>query len=219
MNTDPTGHTPSEEEKLKGSPLQGGLIAFLSSLCCTVPLIAVIFGFGGVPFLLRLTKFRPFFIALSLVVMAGALWWTWRRNRGCCVTREQKKRLNRTLTMMTGVYVVTFLGLAYGVPALLAQAQTPAVAQNGVGAPGGAAGEVATKRIDVKVEGLTCSACPASIRSLLTAEAGIQDARVSYPEGTGYVLFDDSITKEQVVAKFTDAGYEVEITGESKLAN
>ncbi len=205
----------NEEEKLKGSPLQGGLIAFLSSLCCTVPLIAVIFGFGGVPFLLRLTKFRPFFIALSLVVMAGALWWTWRRNQSCCVTREQQKRLNRTLTMMTGVYVVVFLGLAYGVPALVTQGQTSAIAQNGIETSVG----VATNRVDVKVEGLTCSTCPASIRSLLTAEAGIQDAQVSYPEGTGYVLFDDSITKEQVVAKFADAGYEVEITSESKLAN
>ncbi len=207
----------SEEEKLKGSPLHGGAIAFLSSLCCTVPLIAVIFGFGGVPFLLRLTKFRPFFIALSLVVMAGALWWTWRRNQSCCVTREQQKRLNRTLMMMTGVYVVVFLGLAYGVPALVAQVETSAIARNGIEMP--VAGEVASNRIDVKVEGLTCPTCPASIRSLLTAEAGIQDAQVSYPEGTGYVLFSDNITKEEIIAKFTDAGYEVEITSESKLAN
>lgn len=207
----------SEEEKLKGSPLHGGVIAFLSGFCCIVPLIAVILGFGGVPFLLRLTKFRPFFIVLSLVVMAGALWWTWRRNQSCCVTREQQKRLNRALTMMTGAYVVVFLGLAYGVPALVTQVQTFATAQNGIKMP--VADGAATKRIDVKVEGLTCPTCPASIRSLLTAEVGIQEARVSYPEGTGYVLFSDNITKEEIIAKFTDAGYKVEIISESKLAN
>ena len=93
------------------------------------------------------------------------------------------------------------------------------MAQNKGGSTGQFVNGEATKRIDVKVEGLTCASCPATIRSLLTAEPGISDARVTYPDGNGYVLFNDSVSKEEIIAKMSDAGYKVEITGESKLAN
>ncbi len=219
MNVDAPDQTGSEDEKLKGSPLYGGVIAFLSSLCCTVPLIAVILGFAGVPFLLRLSKFRPYFIVLSLILMGGALWWTWRRNRSCCVTREQQKRLNRTLTIMAGAYLIVFLGLSYGLGALVNQYDAPsATVGRKQSLSEGAIGN-ATRRLDVKVADLDCAACSTTIPAFLIRQPGIEDAKVNYPEGTGYVLFDDSITKEQVVAKFADAGYKVEITGESRLAN
>lgn len=86
---DMTDNQP-EQAEIKGSPFYGALVAFLSSLCCLLPLAAILFGFSSLPFLLKITTLRSYFIAGSLIVMAGVLWWTWRRNQSCCSTAEKK---------------------------------------------------------------------------------------------------------------------------------
>jgi len=204
---------PAEASEIKGTPFYGAGIAFLSSLCCLLPLMAVLLGFGGLPFLLKLTTLRPYFIGFSLIVMAGVLWWTWSRNRSCCTTAEKKRRLYFILAAMTAAYLVVFAGLSLVLPSFVTNyAQT---AEN----PGdnAAAKEfIAMTRLDVTVEGMSCPTCPATIRSLIMSEQGVKDARFSYPDGKGYVVFDESkITKGKIIEVLAQGGYQLTITRET----
>lgn len=52
------------------------------------------------------------------------------------------------------------------------------------------------KTVTLKVEGLRCASCAASVSSLLGAHAGVRGADVSFEEGRARVLYDPATTSE-----------------------
>lgn len=61
----------------------------------------------------------------------------------------------------------------------------------------------------LKVQGMTCSGCTASVRRVLTAIDGVQSADVSLGEGQATVQYDGArVTPAQLRAAVTEAGYE-----------
>ncbi|MEP6997320.1 MAG: cation transporter [Betaproteobacteria bacterium] len=64
--------------------------------------------------------------------------------------------------------------------------------------------------VTLKVEGMTCGGCVASVTRVLTALPGVSAAAVSLQAGTAQVTFDDARTKPAALrAAIEDAGYEV----------
>ena len=49
-----------------------------------------------------------------------------------------------------------------------------------------------TKTATIKVEGMKCSKCSASVTKALKATAGVEDAQVSSDKGEAVVKYDDS---------------------------
>lgn len=52
-------------------------------------------------------------------------------------------------------------------------------------------------KADIKVSGMTCSACEVSVKSALTKVKGVKSADVSRENGTATVVYDDAQTNEQ----------------------
>ena len=66
----------------------------------------------------------------------------------------------------------------------------------------------ATKTVTLSVPGMTCSACPITVKKALTKVDGVQKAEVSYEKREAVVTFDDAKTSAEALTKATEnAGY------------
>lgn len=66
----------------------------------------------------------------------------------------------------------------------------------------------ATKTITLSVPGMTCEACPITVKKALSKVAGVQKAEVSFEKREAVVTFDDAKTSTDTLTKATaNAGY------------
>jgi len=66
----------------------------------------------------------------------------------------------------------------------------------------------ATKSVTLAVPGMTCEACPITVKHALSKVNGVSKADVSFEKREAMVTFDDTKTNAQALTKATaDAGY------------
>ncbi|MDI9700800.1 mercury resistance system periplasmic binding protein MerP [Burkholderia cenocepacia] len=66
----------------------------------------------------------------------------------------------------------------------------------------------ATRTVTLSVPGMTCAACPITVRHALTRVAGVEKTEVRFEQREAVVTFDDGKTNVQALTKATtDAGY------------
>ncbi|HCF6318540.1 TPA: mercury resistance system periplasmic binding protein MerP [Pseudomonas aeruginosa] len=66
----------------------------------------------------------------------------------------------------------------------------------------------ASQIITLSVPGMTCAACPITVKKALTKVEGVTKAEVSYEKREAIVTFDDAKTSAQALTKAReDAGY------------
>jgi mercuric ion binding protein len=66
----------------------------------------------------------------------------------------------------------------------------------------------ATKTVTLSVPGMSCAACPITVKKALTKVDGVQKAEVSYEKREAIVTFDDAKTNADALTKATEnAGY------------
>lgn len=66
----------------------------------------------------------------------------------------------------------------------------------------------ATQSVTLSVPGMTCSACPITVKSALNKVPGVSKADVTFQKREAVVSFDDTKTSVEALAKATaDAGY------------
>ena len=66
----------------------------------------------------------------------------------------------------------------------------------------------ATQTVTLAVPGMTCAACPITVKKALTKVDGVTKAEVSFENREAIVTFDDAKTNVQALTKATeDAGY------------
>ena len=64
------------------------------------------------------------------------------------------------------------------------------------------------KTVELRVEGMSCPHCSGRVEKALNALPGVE-ATVDLAAGTAKVKYPDSVTREQLIAAITDAGYDV----------
>jgi len=70
----------------------------------------------------------------------------------------------------------------------------------------------ATQTVTLSVPGMTCAACPITVKKALSRVEGVSKIDVSYAKLEAVVTFDDSKTSVQSLSKATaDAGYPSEL--------
>jgi mercuric ion binding protein len=66
----------------------------------------------------------------------------------------------------------------------------------------------ATQTVTLSVPGMTCAACPITVKKALTKVDGVQKVEVSYEKLAAVVTFDDTKTTVDALTKATEnAGY------------
>lgn len=65
-----------------------------------------------------------------------------------------------------------------------------------------------TKTVTLSVSGMTCAACPITVKKALSRVDGVTRAEVSFEKREAVVTFDDARTNvETLIKATTDAGY------------
>ncbi|WP_096668661.1 mercury resistance system periplasmic binding protein MerP [Polaromonas sp. AET17H-212] len=66
----------------------------------------------------------------------------------------------------------------------------------------------ATQTVTLAIPGMTCAACPITVKQAISKVDGVQRVEVSYEKRQAVVSFDDGRTSVQKLTKATeDAGY------------
>lgn len=69
-------------------------------------------------------------------------------------------------------------------------------------------GYAATRTATLSVPGMTCAACPITVKKALSRVEGVSDVTVSYHDKQATVTFDDTKTTVDALTQATaDAGY------------
>jgi mercuric ion binding protein len=66
----------------------------------------------------------------------------------------------------------------------------------------------ATKTVTLSVSGMTCAACPITVKKAISKVAGVEKTEISFEKREAVVTFDDATTNVEALTKATEnAGY------------
>ncbi|WP_036279925.1 mercury resistance system periplasmic binding protein MerP [Methylocystis sp. ATCC 49242] len=86
------------------------------------------------------------------------------------------------------------------------------VAAVALGAALNAPAWAATKTVTLAVSGMSCAACPITVKKALSKVDGVEKAEVGYESKEAVVTFDDAKTSIEALTKATEgAGYPSEV--------
>lgn len=103
----------------------GGAIvaAFASALCCLGPLLFAVLGLGGAGLLVKLEAYRPYFAAVTLLLLGAGFYLTYRRPRlapasasagpACECALPRANRFGRVMLWIATAVVAGFLAFPY----------------------------------------------------------------------------------------------------------
>lgn len=193
---------------MKTTGFIGVFTAFVSSLCCTVPLLAVLVGTSGsAGGLVWLESFRPYSVALTL----GALGWAWYEQLktkkmidcGCDTKKPSFWQTKGFLGMVTAVALLLLTFPSYS--NLLYGERKQEVVQSSQ--------QDSQKVAYVTIKGMSCESCEHHIKKEVNKLKGVSAIDVSYQKGAATVKFDSTKTSIADIKKAVDAtGYKVTST-------
>lgn len=183
------------------APLGAVVSAVITSACCWLPLALLAFGISGGTLSAAFEQYRPIFLPITFVLLGAAFYFAYRRpqaaaapgtgsdadaccavpsetgeDAACCPPAHKKgfplKKLNKvmlwpvTLVVLAFTFFPNYVGLLLG------------------GGPPLSAGDA---QLVVKVEGMTCQGCAATLEKALAALPSVSGVEVSYERGEARV--------------------------------
>ena len=101
---------------IKGGVKTGVVAGFLSSLCCTGPLLFILLGLGSFGFASSLPKYRPFFITMATIFLIFGIYRTTKKKHGSCNLFNLKKELKTIIIAIITTIIIWALLLYIIVP-------------------------------------------------------------------------------------------------------
>lgn len=184
-------------------PNLGILTALASSLCCIMPVLAIVAGTSGLASTFSwLEPARPYFIGATALVL-GFAWYQKLKPQpiddcGCHV--EQKASFIQTKTFLSIVTVVSALLLSFPSYAhvFFPKSENQTVANQ----------TMTIQKVEFKIEGMTCTGCEHHVKSEINKLKGITEAIVSYEKGNAIVSFDNKqVTVNDIIKAINSTGY------------
>lgn len=177
--------------------------AGLASVCCLGPLVVTGLGLGGLGLAAGLTKYRPFFLALTGVVLAVAFYLAYRKRPVACADRSCELRSGGR-AMKAGVWTTAALAAAM---ATFPNWSGWFVSSAPVAVPAGA------KILSLKVSGMDCEACAAAIKQSVEKVPGVLTADIDFSRGQATIVSDGKAASGAVIKAVEAAGYKAEVLG------
>src|SRR5579863_4048717 len=199
---------PARPER-KGLLLVASVAAAIgASLCCILPVVAVLTGAGAIAAGLTFEKWRPYLLGLTGLLLAGGFLLAWRDHKRACAAGSlcATKPMSRWNLIALGI-----LGL--GVVALAAfPSYAGAVAQMVVRQPGPATtgSFVPLSTIIFRVPDMDCPACAVSLSAALRKLPGVTDAKLDVDGRKAVVTYEPATQNIPVLEKvITEAGFHI----------
>ena len=187
--------------------------AVAASACCTIPLALVSLGIGGawIGSLTALAPYRWIFVTLALGALAYAGYNEWRLSRrpDCDCETAFSSTTRRSLL---GVGALAVLALVVS-PWLLGVSPSSATQQAQAAATSSQQTEASAtpasfQQVVLTVDGMTCAACPKTVKTALEGVEGVYSAEATFEPPEAVVRFDpDKVTVEELTRATKNAGY------------
>jgi copper chaperone CopZ len=178
------------------------LTAIAASACCIGPALLAVAGVGGLGIFGALESYRPYFIGLTVVLLAIAFYFTYRKRQIACEDRSCKD-VKAGKWNKIGVWTSAVIALAailfpyYNVtPAATASVIHPAGKQ------------VSYATAVLRIKGMDCVECANGLQAALSQLKGTESAVVNYKEGSAVIKYDPKEVAPAAFAAFvTKMGY------------
>jgi copper chaperone CopZ len=212
------GTTPGRNRAETISKVGTVLSAVMASACCWLPLVLLAFGVSGVAIAGALEPYRPLFIVLTLVFLAGAFYFTYRPRKSstsegdcrstaheCCTVpkRETKWRpfrmtINKVMLWAVALAAVAFL-LFPQYMGLLLTGRNRAVEPN----------HPLVRTTAFTVEGMACEGCSALVEEVIQDVPGVVSVKVDYDKKLATAATEESrpVPTDAIINALRKAGY------------
>lgn len=198
----------------------GVFAAVVSSLCCVLPLVAVVFGLGAFGAAAFFETLRPYLLALAFTAVAFGFYRVYFRREACadgdsCSTKPVNK-MNQLFLWLATVAIVAFAFAPYYV-GYLAAAATVAKVPAPVDVPVAVETETAAgtekpanKTVVIGVRGMTCTSCETHIEEALKKLQGVVSVDADYKKKNVTVVYNpEQVTIKQIREAIAATGYEL----------
>lgn len=190
------------DNKLIGAGL---LTAVVASLCCITPVLALIAGTSGLASTFSwLEPFRPYFIGLTMLVLAFA--WlqklTTKKQIDCnCHTKKKPKFIHSKLLLgVVTASAFAMLAFPYYSYIFFPKTEKQIIVVN----------KLNIQKVEFTISGMTCAACEKHVNHEVNKLTGIIRSHTSYENEKTVVEFDNSKTNIAEVEKaIKSTGYHV----------
>jgi mercuric ion transport protein len=190
--------------------------AVAASACCTIPLALVSLGICGawISWLTALAPYRWIFVTFALGALGYAGYNEWRLSRrpGCDCETIFSSWARRLLLGVGALAVLALVaspwlfGLSSSAATQLAQIAARGSQQgrtSGISAP-----PASFRQVVLEVEGMTCAACPKTVKTVLNRVDGVYSVEATYKPPEAVVRFDPKAVSVEDLTKATaDAGF------------
>ena len=183
----------------------GILTAGAASLCCITPVLALIAGSNVIiPGLLWIDPLRPYLIAISILLI-GIVWFRKMMsdttdNCNCDTSVKQKFIHTKSFLGLVTVGMILIMAIPYYTSVLYPrQDQKTNIFY-----------QASRREMNLKIEGMTCSACEKHIKQAVNKLDGIVKLNVSYKNSQALITFDTNKTSSAAIQKAVETtGYTV----------
>lgn len=195
-----------------GAPERAGLLAsagsvvaaVLASACCWLPLLLVAFGASAAGVSGVVESYRPWLLGAAALGIGAGFYFTYFRARRCgpgdaCVAPNPKLVRRNKVTL----WVASGLVLAFAAFPNYAGALIERLGGGPAAAPAATDGEL----VEIEIQGMTCSACAATLTAALRGLPGVLSADVNFGAATARVTLAPHADREAVVRAIAEHGY------------
>ena len=178
------------EKKLVGTTI---ITAIAASLCCITPILALLAGTSGIASTFSwIEPFRPFLIALTLLILAIA-WYQIlkpKKQKIDCECEDEKPKFINSKKFL--LLVTLFAGLMLAFP-YYTQIFYPNTNKEVV-----YVSETNVSKVEYKIKGMTCTGCEVHIESEVNELNGIIEVKANHEKANTIVKYDKTkvTTKE-----------------------
>lgn len=188
------------QRKLLGS---GILLALSSSLCCIVPLLALLGTTGSALSMFSwIAPLRPYLLAATALVLLIAFYRAYKpvRKDDCGCAEKKTGMQSKTFLWIVTIISIGLSALPYYITYLEKQKPKTAIAN--------------TRHVSqtvFQITGMSCAACEGHVNHALQQQKGVQQVSTSYEKGESIIQFDSAKVslKQLAAAVERETGYKV----------
>jgi|DeeseametaMP1372_FD_contig_31_293720_length_1246_multi_24_in_0_out_0_2 copper chaperone CopZ len=187
-------------------------VAFIASLCCITPVLAILAGTSGIATTFSfMDPFRPYLIGLTVLLLGFAWYQKLKPSKEIdCECDPEEARFTQSKSFLGIVTVVATLLLAFpSYSHWFFSDPQPTQVQY--------VSEADVEHVTFKVEGMTCAGCEASVKSELGKLDGILNSEVSYNNGTATISYVRSkLTEKDLQNAINKTGFTANLQQEQE---
>lgn len=189
------------------------MLAITSSLCCIMPMLAIVGGIGGFASSLSWVEpLRPYLIVSTIIILGFAFYQAYKPKKaddcGCAVEEKKSFMASKKFLWIITIVSALLMSFPYYSNVLLSKPEKKSIVIN----------RDNLQKTTLHIEGMNCKACEEHVNNALLKQVGVVEATSDYEKGLAQVKYDKTkVTTEQLAsATEKETGYKTTINKSMK---